>query len=199
MVLWLVVRVGTIAMAPGARPRAVIAPVHRRDRIGHCHRSRDHRQIAAPDRRRPGCRRSRQAAGAGAVGRAAAQRGADDRTGCRTRFLRLVPEGMAFCNEAAARVGLRITLDNPGRSARKVQCPILFCICDTDSVASAGATGTVRPKAPRGEIKHYPFDTSTSNVGGGFERACVISRLPRKARAGWPDLTARYGAAPAVA
>ena len=86
-------------------------------------------------------------------------------------FLRLVPEGMAFRNEAAARVGLRITLDNPGRSARKVQCPILFCICDTDSVAPAGATERHARKAPRGEIKHYPFGHFDIYVGGGFERA----------------------------
>ena len=86
-------------------------------------------------------------------------------------FLRLVPDGMVFRNEAAARVGLRITLDSPGRSARKVPCPILFCICDTDSVAPAKATERHARKAPRGEIKHYPFGHFDIYVGGGFERA----------------------------
>ena len=86
-------------------------------------------------------------------------------------FLRLVPDGMAFRNEAAARIGLRITLDSPGRSARKISCPIMFCVCDTDSVAPARATERHARKAPRGEIKHYPFGHFDIYVGGGFERA----------------------------
>ena len=73
--------------------------------------------------------------------------------------------------EPAARIGLRITLDSPGRSARKISCPIMFCVCDTDSVAPARATERHARKAPRGEIKHYPFGHFDIYVGGGFERA----------------------------
>lgn len=86
-------------------------------------------------------------------------------------YLRLVPEGMTFRNEASARIGLRITTETPGRSARKVPCPILFCVCDTDTVAPARATLRHARKAPRGEVKRYPFGHFDIYVGGGFERA----------------------------
>ncbi|MFN8102384.1 MAG: alpha/beta hydrolase [Mycobacterium sp.] len=86
-------------------------------------------------------------------------------------YLRLVPEGMAFRNEASGRIGLRIATASPGRSARKVPCPILFCVCDDDTVAPARATLRHARKAPRGEIKRYPFGHFDIYVGGGFERA----------------------------
>lgn len=52
-------------------------------------------------------------------------------------YLGLVPEGAELRNEVAARIGLKIITYRPGRLAAKVSCPILFCVCETDSVAPA--------------------------------------------------------------
>ena len=50
----------------------------------------------------------------------------------------------------------RVGLYRPGRSARNVKAPILFCICDTDAVAPAGAALRYAATASRGEVKRYP-------------------------------------------
>ena len=70
-------------------------------------------------------------------------------------FLRLVPDGMQLVNEVAARFGMKVFTYHPGRLAAKVPCPILFCVCEADSVAPAGATFRHAAKAPRGETKLY--------------------------------------------
>src|SRR5271168_5652010 len=70
-------------------------------------------------------------------------------------FLGLVPDGVELRNEVAARIGLKLLPYRPGRLAAKVPCPILFCICETDTVAPAGPTRRYAATAPRGEIKLY--------------------------------------------
>jgi uncharacterized protein len=51
--------------------------------------------------------------------------------------MRLVPDGQTVPNEVAARFALRVITYRPGRVAAKIACPILFCVCETDSVAPA--------------------------------------------------------------
>jgi dienelactone hydrolase len=86
-------------------------------------------------------------------------------------FLGLVPEGVDFTNEVAARVGLRIALHRPGRATRKIAAPIMFCVCDRDSVAPAKATLRHAARAPRGEIHRYPIGHFDIYKGDDFERA----------------------------
>jgi pimeloyl-ACP methyl ester carboxylesterase len=86
-------------------------------------------------------------------------------------YLGLLPPGLAFENEVAARVALQIMTRRPGRAARLVHAPILFCICDSDSVAPAGATARHAAQAPRAEIVHYPCGHFDIYQGGFFERA----------------------------
>ena len=86
-------------------------------------------------------------------------------------YLGLLPDGVPFRNEVTAGVGLMIAAAFPGRSARRVNSPILFCICDTDSVAPAKATARHARTAPRGELKHYPVGHFDIYVGDAFERA----------------------------
>ncbi len=86
-------------------------------------------------------------------------------------FTALVPAGQEFTNEVAARVGLRIALHNPGRAARRVRAPILFCVCDADSVAPAKATLRHARRAPRGEVVRYPVGHFEIYNGEPFERA----------------------------
>lgn len=85
-------------------------------------------------------------------------------------YLRLVPEGATLRNEVAARLALKILTYRPGRLAAKVSCPILFCVCQTDSVAPARATLRHAARAPRGVVKLYPEGHFAIYVDDAFER-----------------------------
>jgi pimeloyl-ACP methyl ester carboxylesterase len=85
-------------------------------------------------------------------------------------FLKLVPDGTPLRNEVAARIGVKILPYRPGRLAEKVTCPILFCVCETDSVAPSGPTRRYAAAAPRGQIKLYPEGHFEIYVGDAFER-----------------------------
>ena len=85
-------------------------------------------------------------------------------------FLGLVPDGVELRNEVAARIGVKLLPYRPGRLAAKVPCPILFCICETDTVAPSGPTRRYAATAPRGEIKLYPEGHFEIYVGDAFER-----------------------------
>lgn len=83
----------------------------------------------------------------------------------------LLPAGAEFENGVAARFLNRVGLYRPGRSARKVNAPILFCICDSDAVAPAEIALRYARTAPRGEIKRYPIGHFDIYRGEPFERA----------------------------
>ncbi len=85
-------------------------------------------------------------------------------------YLALVPSGFSFRNHVAARFAVNILRYRPGRRAAKVSCPILFCICETDSVAPAGPTRRYAKKAPRGEVRRYRDSHFDIYVGEAFER-----------------------------
>jgi dienelactone hydrolase len=85
-------------------------------------------------------------------------------------FLKLVPDGTLLRNEVAARIGVKILSYRPGRLAAKVTCPILFCVCESDSVAPSGPTRRYAATAPRGQIKLYPEGHFEIYVGDAFER-----------------------------
>jgi uncharacterized protein len=74
-----------------------------------------------------------------------------------------------FDNQVAARVVLNIVRRRPGRKAKKVRCPILFAVCETDSVAPAKATLRHARTAPRGEIRLYPAGHFDIYLGDWFE------------------------------
>lgn len=75
-----------------------------------------------------------------------------------------------YRNDVPARVAFEIPLDAPGRRARRVRCPILFCVADNDSVAPARATIRHAAKAPRGEIRRYDAGHFDIYVEAHFER-----------------------------
>jgi pimeloyl-ACP methyl ester carboxylesterase len=83
----------------------------------------------------------------------------------------LIPAGVQFENGVAARFINHVGLYRPGRSARKVKAPILFCICDADAVAPAETALGYAATAPRGEVKRYPIGHFDIYVGEPFERA----------------------------
>jgi hypothetical protein len=75
-----------------------------------------------------------------------------------------------YPNDVPARVALEIPFDAPGRRIRDVRCPILFCVCDADSVAPAEATLRHAAKAPRGTTLRYPVGHFDIYLGEYFER-----------------------------
>jgi fermentation-respiration switch protein FrsA (DUF1100 family) len=85
-------------------------------------------------------------------------------------YLKLMPEEVELPNEVAARIGLKIITYRPGRLAAKVACPILFCVCRSDSVAPAQTTLRYAAKAPRGEVRIYPEGHFAIYVEPAFER-----------------------------
>jgi uncharacterized protein len=85
-------------------------------------------------------------------------------------YMRLVPEGTTLQNEVAARIGVKILPYRPGRLASKITCPILFCVCETDSVAPSGPTRRYAATAPRGEVKLYPEGHFEIYFDDAFER-----------------------------
>lgn len=85
-------------------------------------------------------------------------------------YLRLVPDGVELRNEVAARIALQVLSYRPGRSTPKITCPILFCVCEADSVAPAAATLRHAGKAPRGEVRLYPEGHFAIYIDEAFER-----------------------------
>lgn len=78
-----------------------------------------------------------------------------------------------YRNEVPARIALEIAFDAPGRKAGRIQCPILFCVCDADTVAPAKATLRHAAKAPHGEIRRYPVRHFDIYLGEHFERVAA--------------------------
>ncbi|MFI8976598.1 alpha/beta hydrolase [Nocardia asteroides] len=85
-------------------------------------------------------------------------------------YLALVPPEADFTNEVAARVVFDILTDRPGRLAGEVRVPILFAVCETDSVAPAGPTLRYAARAPRGEVRTYADGHFDIYRGAAFDR-----------------------------
>ncbi|MBQ9056465.1 alpha/beta hydrolase [Rhodococcus sp. (in: high G+C Gram-positive bacteria)] len=84
-------------------------------------------------------------------------------------YLALVPEDGTFVNQVTARVAPTITWHRPGKSAKNVEMPILFCICDHDSVTPPAETLSYVRTAPKGEIKRYDAGHFDIYLGAPFE------------------------------
>lgn len=103
----------------------------------------------------------------GAPGSAALMTAADCAAGVRA----IQPAGHEDeVTEIAARFGLDIVRHFPGRQAKNVTCPILFAICETDSVAPAKQTKKYAAQAPHGEVVLYEAGHFGIYVGDAFER-----------------------------
>jgi quorum-quenching protein AidA len=75
-----------------------------------------------------------------------------------------------YKNHVAARFALDIIRYYPGRNTPKIKAPVLFCICDPDTVAPAKATLRHAKRTPRKEIKHYDYGHFDIYVGDAFEQ-----------------------------
>lgn len=96
-------------------------------------------------------------------------------------YLALVPEDGTFVNQVAARVAPTITRHRPGRAAKRVRMPILFCVCDHDSVTPPEETLAYAATAPHGEVKRYDAGHFDIYLGAPFE-AVVADQVEFLAR-----------------
>jgi uncharacterized protein len=80
----------------------------------------------------------------------------------------LVPDGQSVDLTVSARIGSRIGLYNPGRSARKVTSPLMVNACEKDTVAPIKATLRHVRKAPSLELRTYDRGHFDIYVGPGF-------------------------------
>ncbi len=104
---------------------------------------------------------------AGKPGSAALMATPDAEAGC----MALVSNGApAFRNYVAARFALGVICYRPGLHTRQIRCPVLFCVCETDSVAPSGATLRHAHKAPHGEVKLYRQGHFDIYAGEAFEQ-----------------------------
>jgi dienelactone hydrolase len=103
----------------------------------------------------------------GAPGTTALMTSPDSEAGYRA----LIPPGAAFEDRVSARFLNRVALYRPGRSAANVACPILFCVCDNDSVAPAETALRYAAAAPRAEVRRYPVGHFDIYRGEPFQHA----------------------------
>ena len=87
-------------------------------------------------------------------------------------MLRLA-EGYEWDNRVAGRSLIGMILYRPGRVAKDITVPILFCISRTDSVAPPVPTERYARQAPRGEIRHYDAGHFDMYVGTTFEQLII--------------------------
>jgi dienelactone hydrolase len=80
----------------------------------------------------------------------------------------LTPDA-TFRNEVAARFAPTGMAYRPGRAAKKVKFPILFCVSNTDSVTPPAQTVKYARTAPFGEIKRYNAGHFDFYLGEPFE------------------------------
>ncbi|XMB51506.1 alpha/beta fold hydrolase [Pseudomonas fluorescens] len=103
---------------------------------------------------------------AGPKGSAALMTAKDAESG----YLGLVPSKYSFKNYVAARFALSIAFYRPGKKTPRLFCPVLFCICETDTVAPAGPTLHYAKRAMDAEIHIFQEGHFDIYVGKAFER-----------------------------
>jgi dienelactone hydrolase len=81
----------------------------------------------------------------------------------------LLPADATFVNAVAARVAPTIMGYRPGRAAKGIKFPILFCVSNTDSVTPPEQTIRYAKTAPRGELKRYDAGHFDFYSGEPFE------------------------------
>lgn len=60
-------------------------------------------------------------------------------------------------NELAARLMLRFPFYRPGAKTARLGMPVLVCVCDRDTTTPPSPTVRAARRAPRGELRHYPY------------------------------------------
>ncbi|MEU1986170.1 alpha/beta fold hydrolase [Nocardia sp. NPDC019395] len=71
-------------------------------------------------------------------------------------FGRLAEESPAYRPKIPARVGIPLFFDRPGRYAKELKMPVLYTLCDKDSVTPVKPALRVAGKTKHAQVKRYP-------------------------------------------
>jgi dienelactone hydrolase len=85
----------------------------------------------------------------------------------------VLPKGMQFVNQVAARAFPDVLTYRPGLSAAQVKCPILFCVSNTDTVTPPEQTIAMARRAPLCEVKQYEAGHFDFYMGDAFEELVI--------------------------
>ncbi len=66
--------------------------------------------------------------------------------------------GPTWRNEFAARLILKFGFYRPGLKAKHLKMPLLMCVCDQDVTTPAAPAVKAAERAPRAELRHYPYE-----------------------------------------
>jgi len=86
----------------------------------------------------------------------------------------LLPPDSTFRNEVAARVAPTAMAYRPGRSAKKIKFPILFCVSNTDSVTPPAQPCATRAPHPGARSNATTQAISTSTSASPSKHWCAI-------------------------
>jgi uncharacterized protein len=82
----------------------------------------------------------------------------------------ITPTGVTFVNQTPARVIPSLIAHSPGRRARDIRIPTLFCVCEHDTVAPSDVTLKHVRQAPLGTVRTYRAGHFEFYVGKAFEQ-----------------------------
>ena len=77
--------------------------------------------------------------------------------GYESAFAALVGPNSKWRNEFAARLMLTFGFYRPGLKAKHLKMPLLICVCDQDAITPAAPAVKAAERAPRAELRHYPY------------------------------------------
>ena len=60
-------------------------------------------------------------------------------------------------NKFTARLMLGFPFNRPGRKTAQLHMPLLLSVCDSDTTTPPGPTVKAAHRAPRGELRRYPY------------------------------------------
>jgi uncharacterized protein len=100
-------------------------------------------------------------------------------------FASITPRDSTWSNELCARVALAPPY-SLARKARRIDCPILYCITEQDDINPPKLGKLAARRAPKGELRLYPGGHFDPFLGETFERMVTdqIDFLGRHLRAG---------------
>lgn len=86
-------------------------------------------------------------------------------------FGRLAEESAQYQPKVAARIGLSVLFDSPWRRTKGIKVPVLYAVCDNDSVAPVAPTLKAAERTKHAVVKRYPIGHFDIYFDDWFEKA----------------------------
>ncbi|MFI6869281.1 alpha/beta hydrolase [Nocardia sp. NPDC050406] len=86
-------------------------------------------------------------------------------------FGRLAEESTVYRSKVAARVGLSALFDAPAKRVKDIKVPVLYAVCDNDSVAPPAPTLKAAARTKHAVVKQYPIGHFDIYFDDWFEKA----------------------------